>query len=98
MTSVNGHRSAADEPKDLDAVVIERFQAQLGGLAGVSADSDLLIDLGLDSIGLVTILLDLADEFNLDLSSSRVRLARINTVGDVVDLVQALLEEAATGG
>jgi acyl carrier protein len=83
---------------DVGAIVVERFQSHLGALEELSADSDLLLDLGLDSIGLVIILLDLADEFDLDLSSSRVTLADVNTLGDVVGLVRALLEESATNG
>lgn len=80
---------------DLESVVIERFQTQLG-IDDLAPDSDLLTDLGLDSIGLVTILLDLADEFGLDLSSST--LAGIETVRDVVGMVDELFARARASG
>lgn len=98
MPPADGHAPDATDQLDLDGVVVERFQGYLGVPDDLSPDSDLLADLGLDSIGLVTILLDLADEFNLDLASSRVNLADIRTLGDVMAVVRTLRDDAAAAG
>lgn len=80
----------------VEPVVVDRLQAHLGPLAGISPATVLLDELGLDSIGLVTILLDLADEFNLDLSSST--LSGVDTVGDLVRMVEQLLGTSSGAG
>ena len=52
---------------DVTAVVVERFQQYLGTPDDLPLESLLLADLGVDSIALVTILLDLAEQLGLDL-------------------------------
>lgn len=71
--------------------MLERFSNYVGTLDDLGLGSDLLDDLGLDSIALVTVLLDVADELDLDLASL-VTLAGIDTVADVVALVRSLLD------
>ena len=75
---------------DVTAVVVERFQRYLGTTDELRLESLLLADLGVDSIALVTILLDLADELALDLASADVNLHDVQTLGDVASLVASL--------
>ena len=78
---------------DVEAIVIGRFQDYLGTTDELLPESDLLTNLGLDSVGLVTILLDLADVLNLNLASTRVTLGGMYTVADVIRVVRAVYEE-----
>ena len=75
---------------DVTAVVVERFQQYLGTTDELPLESLLLADLGVDSIALVTILLDLAEQLDLDLGSADVNLHDVQTLGDVVSLVASL--------
>ena len=75
---------------DVTAVVVERFQQYLGTPDVLPLDSLLLADLGVDSIALVTILLDLAEQLELDLGSANVNLSTVQTLEDVVSLVASL--------
>jgi acyl carrier protein len=75
---------------EVTAVVVERFQQYLGTPDDLPLDSLLLADLGVDSIALVTILLDLAEQLDLDLGSANVNLSTVQTLGDVVSLVASL--------
>jgi len=72
------------------AVVVERVRQYLGTTDELPLESLLLAELGIDSIALVTILLDLADQLGLDLASADVNLHTVQTLGDVVSLVAAL--------
>jgi acyl carrier protein len=83
----------ASPPPDIEAIVIGRFSDYLGTTDELLPESDMLTDLGLDSVGLVTILLDLADELELNLGSTRVKLAGMYTVADVIRVVRSLYEE-----
>jgi acyl carrier protein len=75
---------------DVTAVVVERVRQYLGTTDELPLESLLLAELGIDSIALVTILLDLADQLGLDLASADVNLHTVQTLGDVVSLVAAL--------
>lgn len=75
-----------------------RFQAYLGTTGELLPESDLLANLGLDSVGLVTILLDLADTLNLNLAPARIRLADMHTVADVIRMVRAVSGEEGQPG
>jgi acyl carrier protein len=74
----------------LDAVVVERFRLYLGGDADLPLSSQLVDDLGVESIALVTILMELADELDLDLSALGTQLQSLRTLGDVVSLVETM--------
>jgi acyl carrier protein len=78
------------QDSDVTAVVVERFQQYLGTTDELPLESLLLADLGVDSIALVTILLDLAEELGLDLGSADVNLNTLQTLGDVASLVASL--------
>lgn len=78
---------------DLEAIVIGRFQDYLGTMDELVPESDLLTSLGLDSVGLVTILLDLAEDLNLNLASTRVTLWGMYTIADVIRIIRAVYDE-----
>lgn len=71
-------------------IVVEKFQSYLGTPDDLPLTSLLLADLGIDSIALVTILLDLAETLKLDLMSADVQLSEVQTLGDVVDVIGRL--------
>jgi acyl carrier protein len=76
-------------PPELQDAVLEGFQRFLAIPQSPSLDSA-LSDLGVDSIGLVTVLLELAEQLHLDLETAEVELANIRTIEDVVVLVSQL--------
>jgi acyl carrier protein len=76
---------------DLNRIVTEAFQRYLGTSEGLPLSSRLFEDLGIDSLGFVTILLELAEQLRLDLVSNNINLSEIQSLEDVVLLVQALL-------
>jgi acyl carrier protein len=80
-----------EERPDLLLLVTGRLRDQLGMQDEVSEESDLLNDLGLDSVGLAMLLLEVAEELDLDLASLVPTLVGIETVRDVVALLQTLL-------
>jgi len=74
----------------LDTVVIERFRQYLGGDEELPLSSRLADDLGIESIALVTILMELADELDLDLSALGANLKSLETLDDVVSLAATM--------
>lgn len=84
------HSSTQAQRSDVEALVIDKFQSYLGMDEEPSLSSELVADLGIDSIALVTILLDLAEELGLDLGAAQVELGEIQTPADVIDVVGSL--------
>jgi len=73
----------------LDEIVVETFREYLGAHDDLPASSRLLDDLGIDSVILVAILVDLAGHLDLDLSMVGTSLKNVQTLEDVVSLVNA---------
>lgn len=61
----------------------------------VDASSRLRADLGFDSIGLMTLAFQIENAFDIDLSSHADKYRHITTVGDVVEFVNAVLQDSA---
>ena len=59
----------------------------------VNQDSSLSKDVGLDSLGMVTLLILLEDQLGVTLNESDMDPSRLQTVGDVVTLVDQYLED-----
>lgn len=76
--------------------LVEMILAQLHSIkpeAGqLSAATDLIADLGLDSVQVLEMCTDLEDE--LDISIPVNRLGEVRTAGQLADLLQQLLHEA----
>jgi acyl carrier protein len=59
---------------------------------GIAASSSLAGELGIDSLGLVTLAFRIGEELGLEIDEEDVDLAAIETVGDVQATVRRLLE------
>ena len=60
----------------------------LSGLDMIETNNGLVEDLGLDSFYMVTLLIEIEDNFNIELSESDMNPFDLSTVQDVVDLVK----------
>lgn len=80
------------------AIVTEAFQLLLGTAEAVPLESRLVDDLGLDSIMFIVTLLDLSDQLGLDLGTAPIDMNAIQTLGDVVSLVQQLGSRGPAAG
>lgn len=61
---------------------------ELSGLEEVKPEADLKIDLALDSFSMVALLITIEDTFQIELEESDLNPYQLNTVQDVVDLVE----------
>ncbi len=75
---------------DLNTIVTKSFQRYLGTSESLPLSSRLFEDLGIDSLGFVTILLELAEQLRLDLVANNINLGEIQRIEDVVLLVGRL--------
>lgn len=62
--------------------------AELSGTENISLENHLQNDLGLDSMLMVTLLLDIEEKFEIELNESDMNPFNLNTVQDVVSLVE----------
>jgi acyl carrier protein len=72
--------------------ILETLQERLTSLAGgkdVGASADLVGDLGLDSLQIMELLMEMEDSFDVSIPVNVIADAR--TVGDLVDAMQKLL-------
>lgn len=77
---------------DIERIVTATVQRYLGTSANLPLPTRLLEDLGIDSLGLVTIIMELADELNLDLMAIEISPKEVASLKDLVSLVIALVE------
>jgi acyl carrier protein len=64
----------------------------LGTIESVDENALLAKDIGLDSLGMVTLLVMLEDEFRIELNESDMNPFDLLTVGDVIRLVEKYME------
>lgn len=76
--------------QDVETIVIQKFQGHLGICDDLPLGSRLYADLGLDSITVVVILLDIAEQLQLDLRMAQVDLNTVQTLGQVISLVHSV--------
>jgi acyl carrier protein len=76
---------------DIERIVTATVQRYLGASATLPLSTRLLGDLGIDSLGFVTIIMELADELKLDLMAVEISLKEIDTLQDLVLLVTSLV-------
>ena len=62
--------------------------AELSGTENISLENHLQNDLGLDSMLMVTLLLDIEEKFEIELNESDMNPFDLNTVQDVIFLVE----------
>jgi acyl carrier protein len=81
-----------DHP-DTYAHVVKALEATLGiPLADVSADTSLFNTLGLDSTGVLDLLMNLEDELGVEIEADTLELTDFATVGSLVSYVGPLRE------
>jgi acyl carrier protein len=74
---------------DVRNAVIERFKPYLGEHDDLSLQSRLLDDFGIDSVVLVTIIMDLVEALELDLTTVS-DLDHVGTLADVIALIDSM--------
>lgn len=77
---------------NIEKIVTAAVQKYLGTSAPLPPSSRLLEDLGIDSLGFVSIIMELTDQLRLDLMAVDVNLSEIETLRDVVSVVTALVK------
>lgn len=75
-----------------ERIVTATVQKYLGTSAALPLSTRLLEDLGIDSLGCVTIIMELADELKLDLMAVEISPRGITRLHDLVSLVASLAE------
>jgi acyl carrier protein len=84
-------REIAD-PGPLVVSLVEEVVPWQAGRRGIADSSSLAGELGIDSLGLVTLAFRIGEEFEIEIDEDDVDLAAIETVGDVKATVRRLLE------
>lgn len=83
----------ADPPRAAALEVIRRtVQVELGLPGAVRPEDDLVLDLHLDSVGLLTLVVELENAFRIALREEDA--AQVRTVSDLCSLVERRKEEA----
>lgn len=72
---------------------VEAILKELSGNEAISLESSLEKDLALDSISMVTLMIELEDEFEIQFDESDLNPFDLVSVSDVVDLVRKYVEE-----
>jgi len=75
---------------DIEKIVTATVQRYLGTAATLPLSTGLLEELGIDSLGFVTILMELADELKLDLMAVEISPKKVVTLRDLVLLTTSL--------
>lgn len=76
---------------DMERIVTGTVQRYLGASTSLPLSTRLSEDLGIDSLGFVAILMELADELKLDLMAVEISPKKIDTLRDLVSLVTSLV-------
>jgi acyl carrier protein len=61
-------------------------------LEAVSEQTDLVDDLGIESLDVVNIVIDMEDHFNIQIDNDSIK--RMSTIGNCLDLIQEKLQAA----
>ena len=69
------------------------FEQVLGRAVSITDDTDIVEDLGMDSLGVMNFVMAIEDFYDLSIPLDRV--AQIQTVGDLIEAVKALKSGAA---
>lgn len=72
---------------------VEAILKELSGNEAICIESSLEKDLALDSISMVTLMIELEDEFRIQFDESDLNPFDLVSVSDVVDLVRGYVEE-----
>lgn len=73
---------------------VKEILRDLIGINDFSEEASLIKDLGIDSLGLVTLLIEIEDSFDIELDESDMNPFDLISVSDVIDLVQKYTGES----
>lgn len=71
---------------------VTELLCDLSGLATIHIEDSLQLDVGLDSLGMVTLLIEIEEAFHIELEESDMNPFDLKTVSDVVALITRYLE------
>ena len=74
--------------------ILETLQERLSALTGgkhVTGDADLVADLGLDSLQVMELLMEMEDAFDISIPVNTI--SEIKTIGELVDAIHAIKKE-----
>jgi acyl carrier protein len=80
---------------DIERIVTATVQKYLGVSAALPLSIRLTEDLGIDSLGSVSIIMELADELELDLMAVEISPKEIVSLRDLVSLVTSLVDASS---
>ena len=66
---------------------ISKILSELSGIEEIKPENDLKEDLALDSLSMITLLLEIEETFEIELDESDMNPFDLNNVEDVIDLV-----------
>lgn len=78
-------------PENIRHTIVSALRAQLQRPAEISGSTNIVRDLGLDSLAIMNFILELEDEF--DISMPLDRIAGIETVDDLAGVVESILKQ-----
>ena len=74
--------------------IIKEIISDISGVNEISLNDELQNDIGLDSLGLVTLLIELEKRFDIELNESDLNPFELTNVFDVVGLVNKYMEKS----
>lgn len=74
--------------------IIKEIISDISGVNEISLNDELQNDIGLDSLGLVTLLIELEKRFGIELNESDLNPFELTNVFDVVGLVNKYMEKS----
>lgn len=77
---------------DIRNTIFETLRASLGKPAELSEQTNIINDLGLDSVAVMDFVMEIEDRF--DISVPLDRIAEVETIGDLVSTVRSLKGDA----
>ena len=72
--------------------IIKETLSDISGVDEISMSDELQNDIGLDSLGLVTLLIELEEGFGIELDESDLNPFNLVTVFDITELIEKYLE------
>ena len=72
--------------------IIKEILSDISGVDEISMSDELQNDIGLDSLGLVTLLIELEERFGIELDESDLNPFDLVTVFDITELIEKYLE------
>lgn len=72
---------------------VKNILKKLSGIETIKEENNIILDLSLDSLQLITLLVEIETEFKIELDESDMNPFELNTVSDVIALVNKYIGE-----